>query len=95
MILVEGLVPPRSLVRNGGSASSLLVPPSPIPPSTPVMGQQPLSSFASDVPVETLCKWQETAATAISNATNGDVAPLTGLGDMLMANHWEESAHVW
>ena len=44
---------------------------------------------------ETLAQWPETAATILSNATNGDAAALTGLGDLLMANKWPSAAYAW
>ena len=93
---MEGLLPPRSLARSRSSTNSLLIPASPIPPSTPVLGHSAaFTTFTQDVPIETLNKWQETAATVVANVSNGDIVALTGLGDMLMANKWAEAAHVW
>lgn len=53
------------------------------------------SEYPSDVSIETLKKWQETAAMIIANSSLGDQQALTSLGEVLAANGWYKAAHVW
>ncbi|KAG8990655.1 hypothetical protein FRB90_001674, partial [Tulasnella sp. 427] len=92
---VNELLPPKPLVRATNSNHSLIMAPSPLPPSTPsVTGTGTYTVPHGLAPVESLSKWQETAATIASNVSNSDTSALTALGDLLIANKWANAAHA-
>ena len=61
----------------------------------PLSPTLPQPALTSNVPPESLAKWQETAALMAFSQATGDSAALTALGDCLAANRWFEAAHAW
>jgi len=53
------------------------------------------SAAPISVPVDALVQWKEVLAAIYSNHDAGDDAPLTALGDQLVAKQWVEAAHCW
>lgn len=90
------LLPPKPLARTTNLNHSLIIPPSPMPPTTPAaLATGSYTVPKGPAPPESLSKWQEAAATIASNISNGDTAALTALGDLLIANKWASAAHAW
>lgn len=53
------------------------------------------SAAPISVPVDALVQWKEVLSAIYSNHNAGDDAPLTALGDQLVAKQWIEAAHCW
>lgn len=88
---MQELVPPKAVPA---AKDSLLVASTGLH-TTPISPNFPQPALTSSVPLESLAKWQETAAIMAFSQTTGDSAALTALGDYLAANRWFEAAHAW
>ncbi|KAG6376165.1 Sec23-binding domain of Sec16-domain-containing protein [Boletus reticuloceps] len=88
---VQELVPMNLLSRT---ATGLQLPPM-LPHIPPVSPNFSSTTVATQIPVESLSKWPEIAASIISTPLNPEYsATLSALGDCLVSHHLVEGAHV-
>ncbi|KZV90262.1 hypothetical protein EXIGLDRAFT_750750 [Exidia glandulosa HHB12029] len=90
---VHELVPPKALgqPRVPEPAAALAVTPMHITPMTANFTQP---TIPTNVPNDILGRWQDIAATVVSNHVLGDSSGLTALGDTLLSHKWVEAAHA-
>lgn len=89
---IQELVPINLLSR---APSSLQVPAPHLPHVTPMSPNFPSAVAAAQVPSESLLKWPEIVASALTNVSNPEwSAAITALGDHLLSHQQVEAAHV-
>ncbi|KAI9571534.1 Sec23-binding domain of Sec16-domain-containing protein [Boletus coccyginus] len=89
---VQELVPTNLLSRT---VTGLQVPAPMSSHITPVSPNFPSTTGATQIPVESLSKWPEIAASIVSSPLNPEYsATLSALGDCLVSHHLVEGAHV-
>jgi hypothetical protein len=90
---VQELVPASLLSR---ATAGLQVPTSTLSHITPMSPNFPSAAAAAQIPVESLSKWPEIAATIVSSPLSPECsATLTALGDYLVSHNLVEGAHAW
>lgn len=63
---------------------------------TPTSPNSTSTTAAAQIPMESLSKWPEIAASIVSSPLNSEYsATLSALGDCLTSHHLVEGAHVW
>ncbi|KAH7107114.1 Sec23-binding domain of Sec16-domain-containing protein [Auriculariales sp. MPI-PUGE-AT-0066] len=90
---VNGLVPPKALGQPRFSDSLAATTLSPLGP-TPMTANFSQPAIPTNISADILGKWQDIAATIVSNRVPGDSNGLTALGDTLTDHKWIEAAHV-
>ncbi|KAF9227903.1 hypothetical protein BS17DRAFT_764261 [Gyrodon lividus] len=89
---VQELLPTSLLSR---ATAGLQVPAPMLLHITPMSPNFPSAAAAAQIPVESLSKWPEIAATIVSSPLNSECsATLTALGDHLVSHHLVEGAHA-
>lgn len=90
---VQELVPVHLLSR---AAASLQVPTPMLSHITPASPSFPPTATITQIPMESLSKWPEIAASIVSGPLNPEYsATLSALGDFLASHHLMEGAHIW
>lgn len=89
---IQELVPINLLSR---APASLQAPAPHLPHTTPMSPNFPSTAAAAQVPSESLLKWPEIVASALTNVSNPEwSAAITALGDYLLSHQQVEAAHV-